>query len=100
MGVWGQGGNDRNGGATAAQPSVRRLALIGVGWTIVGLGIVLSPLPGPGGLPVILIGAIIVLRNSWDARRFFVRMKRRYPVTLMPLRKGLDALRGRLRRRR
>lgn len=86
--------------ATASQPSTRRLVLIGVGWLVFALGIVVSPLPGPGGIPIILIGTIIVLRNSWDARRFFVRMKRRYPTTVWPLKKALDAVRGRLRRRR
>jgi hypothetical protein len=100
MADWQTQRNENGRGATAAQPSLRRLALIGLGWTIFALGIVISPLPGPGGLPIMLIGAIIILRNSWDARRLFVRMKRRYPVTFTPLKRALDALRGRLRRRR
>jgi hypothetical protein len=58
---------------------IRQLALIGMGWTIVALGILIVPLPGPFGLPVALVGVVILLRNSSDARRLFVRMRRRKP---------------------
>jgi hypothetical protein len=58
---------------------IRQLALIGMGWTIVAAGILIAPLPGPFGLPVALVGVIILLRNSADARRLFVRMRRRKP---------------------
>jgi hypothetical protein len=58
---------------------IRQLALIGMGWTIVAAGFLIAPLPGPFGLPVALVGVIILLRNSADARRLFVRMRRRKP---------------------
>ena len=58
---------------------IRQLALIGMGWTIVAAGILISPLPGPFGLPIALVGTVILLRNSADARRLFVRMRRRKP---------------------
>jgi uncharacterized membrane protein YbaN (DUF454 family) len=74
---------------------VRQLALIGMGWTIIALGVVIAPLPGPGGIPVILLGGALLLRNSADARRMFVRTKRRYPRLFSPVEK----LRQRLRRR-
>ena len=84
---------------TARLPSLarlRQLALIGTGWTIIGLGLLIAPLPGPGGLPVMLIGGAILLRNSAPARRLFVRSKRRYPRLFRPV----ERIRVRLRRRR
>lgn len=74
---------------------VRQLALIGMGWTIIGLGALISPLPGPFGLPVAIVGGIILLRNSAGARRLFVRMKRRYPRLFQPV----ERIRQKLRRR-
>ena len=58
---------------------IRRRALVATGWTIVALGVVVSPVPGPGGIPLILFGGAILLRNSPGARRSFVRLKRRRP---------------------
>lgn len=75
---------------------LRQGALIGVGCTIILIGALLAPLPGPGGLPVALVGGAILLRNSPAARRLFVRAKRRYPRMLAPVEK----LRLYLRRRR
>jgi hypothetical protein len=66
-----------------------------MGWTIVALGILIVPLPGPFGLPVALVGVVILLRNSSAARRQFVRMRRRKPGWFAPF----DRLvRGRKRR--
>lgn len=81
--------------ATLSYERVRQLVLIGMGWTIVALGVLIAPLPGPGGIPVILLGGALLLRNSADARRLFVRTKRRYPRLFAPVEK----LRQRLRRR-
>ncbi|AWK88889.1 PGPGW domain-containing protein [Azospirillum thermophilum] len=84
---------------TVRAPSLgrlRQLALIGMGWTIIVLGILIAPLPGPGGLPVIALGGVLLLRNSADARRGFVRLKRRYPRMFGPV----ERLRQRLRNRR
>jgi hypothetical protein len=58
---------------------MRQLALIGMGWTIIAAGVVIAPLPGPFGLPVALVGVVMLLRNSADARRLFVRLRRRKP---------------------
>jgi hypothetical protein len=63
---------------------IRQLVLIGMGWTIVALGILIVPLPGPFGLPVAFVGVIILQRNSSDARRLFVRMRRRKPAWFVP----------------
>ena len=75
---------------------LRRFALIGTGCTIIALGLLIAPLPGPGGLPVMIVGGVLVLRNSANARRLFVRMKRRSPRMLGPV----DRFRIKLRQRR
>ncbi len=73
--------------------------MIGAGCTIMVLGLLIAPLPGPGGLPVMLLGGVLVLRNSADARRLFVRMKRRYPRALGPVERFRVKLRTRRQRR-
>ena len=65
--------------STLSVGRIHQLALIGMGWTIVAAGILIAPLPGPFGLPIALVGTVILLRNSADARRLFVRMRRRKP---------------------
>ncbi|KAA0684209.1 hypothetical protein [Roseomonas genomospecies 6] len=85
--------------ATIRRPSLARakqLALIGTGWSLIGLGALMSPLPGPFGFPVALAGGVILLRNSASARRLFVRLKRRHPRLLSPV----ERIRVKLRRRR
>ena len=74
---------------------VRQLALIGAGCTIILLGLLIAPLPGPGGLPVMVLGGVLVLRNSADARRLFVRTKRRYPRMFSPVERIRQKLRAR-----
>ena len=70
----------------AARRFVRlMLALFGV--LVIVLGVLIAPLPGPGGLPVIAIGLMIVLRNSFWAKRRFVELSRRHPRTVYPLRR-------------
>ena len=50
-------------------------------------GILIAPLPGPGGLPVIVLGLMLVLRNSFKARRQFVKFQRAYPKLAFPIRR-------------
>lgn len=66
---------------------VRRLALMGVGFFVILLGILIAPLPGPGGVPVIALGLVIVLRNSWWAKRQFIRAQRARPKWVYPFRR-------------
>jgi hypothetical protein len=63
------------------------LAVLGV--LIVIAGILVAPLPGPGGLPVIVIGLMLVLRNSFKARRQFVRFQHAHPKLIFPIRRLL-----------
>ena len=53
--------------------------MIGLGWALFSVGAVLSPLPGPGGIPLAFLGLAVLLRHSRPTRRRFVRFKRRLP---------------------
>lgn len=66
-----------------------RLALVALGGLLVLLGVLIAPLPGPMGLPVVVVGMILILRNSYKARRAFVRAQRAHPRLLYPLRRLL-----------
>jgi len=68
---------------------IKRGGLVLLGFAIIGFGILIAPLPGPGGIPVIVVGLMVVLRNSFKARRQFVRLHRAYPKTLYPIRRLL-----------
>lgn len=75
--------------ARALVARVARWALIALGVMLVLAGIAIAPLPGPGGLPVIVVGLMIVLRNSFWAKRQFVRFQHAYPKTVFPIRRLL-----------
>ncbi len=68
---------------------IKRFGMVLLGFAIIGVGILIAPLPGPGGIPVIVVGLMVVLRNSFKARRQFVRLNRAYPKTLYPIRRLL-----------
>jgi hypothetical protein len=71
-----------------ARHAVRYL-LLAIGGFLTILGFVMAPLPGPLGLPVTLVGLMLVLRNSYQARRAFIRFQRKHPRILFPLRRLL-----------
>ncbi len=66
-----------------------RWLLLGLGLVIVAAGILIAPLPGPGGLPVIVVGLMITLRNSFWAKRQFIRFQRAHPRMVFPIRRLL-----------
>jgi hypothetical protein len=66
-----------------------RWLLLGVGALVVLAGILIAPLPGPGGIPVIVVGLMIMLRNSFAARRQFVRFQKAHPKLIFPIRRLL-----------
>ena len=68
---------------------VKRFGMVLLGLAIIAAGIVISPLPGPGGIPVIVVGLMMVLRNSFKARRQFVRLQRAHPKMISPIRRLL-----------
>lgn len=66
-----------------------RFFLVLVGVAIALTGVLIAPLPGPMGLPVMVVGLMIVLRNSFKARRQFVRFQRAHPKMVSPIRRLL-----------
>jgi hypothetical protein len=78
----------------AADASARELAariarwlLLGLGGLVMLAGLILAPLPGHVGLPLLVVGLMIVLRNSFAAKRQFVRMQRAHPKMVFPIRR-------------
>ncbi len=65
--------------------NLKRLVFLSIGVLIVLFGIMLIPVPGPGGLPVIVIGLLIILPNSPWARRKFVEWAKRHPKLMSPV---------------
>lgn len=70
--------------------NIARGLLLAIGVVLVVLGVLMAPIPGPLGVPVTLLGLILILRNSFRLRRAFVRFQRRHPKTMFPLRKLLS----------
>jgi len=65
---------------------VFKVILMIAGGLLVALGLVISPLPGPLGLPVMVLGLVLLLRSSTWIKRQFVRLVQKYPKWLGPLR--------------
>ncbi len=53
--------------------------LFGVGVILVTIGILIAPLPGPGGVFFIAPGAALILKTSMWAKRHYVKFKRWQP---------------------
>lgn len=70
-----------------ASRRLRRLAMLSVGVLVILVGLVIAPLPGPGGIPVITLGLVIVLRNSYWAKRQFIKAQRAKPNWVYPFRR-------------
>ena len=66
---------------------LRRLALMTLGGTLVLAGVVIAPLPGPFGLPVSVVGMVLILRNSYWAKRQFIRAQYARPNWVYPFRR-------------
>ncbi len=67
--------------------AVRRWALMIGGLLIVLLGILIAPLPGPGGVPVIAVGLVLILKSSFWAKRQFIRAQYARPKWVYPFRR-------------
>ncbi|MBS0360257.1 MAG: hypothetical protein JSR98_02660 [Proteobacteria bacterium] len=66
---------------------VARWLLLGLGGLIMIAGLILAPLPGHIGLPLLVVGLMIVLRNSFKAKRQFLRMQQAHPKMVFPIRR-------------
>jgi hypothetical protein len=64
-----------------------RLALMVLGACLVLLGILIAPLPGPFGLPISVVGMVVILRNSYWAKRQFIRAQHARPKFFYPFRR-------------
>ncbi|MBN8528069.1 MAG: hypothetical protein J0M36_02395 [Caulobacterales bacterium] len=60
-----------------------------LGGLIVVAGIIIAPLPGPFGLPIALVGLAMILRNSFWAKRLFIRAQYARPRVVYPFRRLL-----------
>lgn len=56
-----------------------RLYMLVLGPTLIVLSPVVGLIPGPGGLVVLVIGLGLTLKHSRLAKRYYVRIKRRWP---------------------
>ena len=68
---------------------LKRSAMLIVGLLVIVAGILIAPLPGPGGVPVIALGLILVLRSSYWAKRQFIRAQYARPRYVYPFRRLL-----------
>lgn len=75
----------RSGGDTAR--TLRRVAYMVSGILVVIIGILIAPLPGPGGIPVIALGLVLILRSSFWAKRQFIRAQYARPRMVYPFRR-------------
>jgi hypothetical protein len=66
---------------------IGRWLLLALGGVIMLAGLVLAPLPGHIGLPLLVIGLMIVLRNSFKAKRQFLRIQKAHPKMVFPIRR-------------
>lgn len=64
-----------------------KLAWIALGLVIMLAGVAIAPLPGPFGLPIAVVGLMMVLRNSFWAKRQFIRMQYARPNWVYPFRR-------------
>lgn len=69
--------------------TLRRVAYMVSGILVVVLGILIAPLPGPGGIPVIALGLVLILRSSFWAKRQFIRAQYAKPKYVYPFRRLL-----------
>ncbi|MDR6530360.1 hypothetical protein J2800_001096 [Caulobacter rhizosphaerae] len=68
---------------------ISRVVLVTLGLILVVAGFLIAPLPGPLGVPLTVAGLMLVLRNSFRARKQFVRFQHAHPKLLFPLRRLL-----------
>ncbi len=70
--------------------TVKKVVLLGIGWILVAAGPVVGLLPGPGGIPISAAGLVLILSQSYTAKRIFIRWQQRHPKVLGPLRRFIS----------
>ena len=66
---------------------IGRWLFLALGIVIMLAGLVLAPLPFHVGLPLLVIGLMIVLRSSFKAKRQFLRIQHAHPKMVFPIRR-------------
>lgn len=66
-----------------------RFAILTAGWALIVIGVPGALLPGHLGVPLLVVGLIIVLRTSRQARKQFIGLQRRHPNLVFPIRRLL-----------
>jgi len=66
-----------------------RAGLVAIGWVLIVVGAIGAVLPGHLGLPLLVVGLILVLRSSRGARKQFIGLQRRHPNIVFPIRRLL-----------
>ena len=66
---------------------IARWLLFAIGLVIMLAGLVLTPLPFHVGLPLLVIGLMIVLRSSFKAKRRFLEIQHAHPKMVFPIRR-------------
>jgi hypothetical protein len=69
-----------------------RWVIMGVGFVLIFIGVIAQLTPLPIHFPALLVivgGLVLVLRSSYSARRTFIRMQRRHPKVVFPMRRLL-----------
>jgi predicted membrane chloride channel (bestrophin family) len=69
---------------------IGRWLLLGLGGLLILIGLVAEIVPPPihfMGMPLIVIGLMMVLRNSFKARRRFVEIQHAHPKMVFPIRR-------------
>ncbi|WP_240454645.1 hypothetical protein [Caulobacter sp. 17J65-9] len=89
FGLISDNGRERERHDTLAE-GLRRLMrflvmLLGAG--IMVLGFAIAPLPGPFGLPIAVVGMMLILRNSIWAKRKFIKLQHARPNWVYPIRR-------------
>ena len=79
----------RRPAASGLAGRLNKAAGMALGFLVIVLGILVAPLPGPGGIPVITLGLVLVLRASYGAKRLFIKALHRWPRQLSPIRRLL-----------
>ena len=70
--------------------TVKKIVLLAIGWMLLVIGPIIGLLPGPGGFPITAAGLILLLSQSYMAKRIFLRWCQRHPRLLGPLRRFIQ----------
>lgn len=73
--------------ARKAAAAAARWLLFGLGCLVIVFGLVTAFLPGHIGVPLLVIGLMIVLRQSTGAKRRFLRLQKAHPKIVFPIRR-------------